>query len=187
MIEMGISNVKDFFELCAYIISSISFIAIWVTYSQSKKQIHFATIEKCIDDYRELYHKYPDKYENPKFLDEYLDLVNEELFYMEKDYLPKEVAEEWIDGMIDYLPFITSDGFFASQKFHQLDNKGHTEIFLFSYPRIYNFISVKGYFDFEKIFLPLKSKDYVVARKEERNKLVNALQNNLKGQGKWHF
>ena len=53
---------------------------IFYAYFFSKKQIHFSTIEKCINDYRELYHKYEDKYDNPKFLGQYLDLVNEELF-----------------------------------------------------------------------------------------------------------
>ena len=35
---------------------------------------------------------------------EYIDLVNEELFYFQNGFLPRVVAEEWLDGMIDMIP-----------------------------------------------------------------------------------
>jgi hypothetical protein len=61
----------------------------------------------------------------------YVDLCNEQLFYFSNGYLPSEVIEEWLDGMIDYLP--------------QLDENGHVRPehpgivearFLEGYPRI---------------------------------------------------
>ncbi len=175
----GFTTFKDIAEFVSYIVTSFSLAAIYFTYFHSKKQMHFATIEKCINDYRLLYDKYDDKYVNLKFLREYLDLVNEELFYIENDYLPKAVAEEWIDGMIDYLPFINIKNFVTSNKFPQLDTEENTENALFSYPRIYKFISLKTEIDFEKIFLPTNSKENIAIRNLERIKLIEELLKNL--------
>jgi hypothetical protein len=36
----------------------------------------------------------------------YLDLCNEELFYFQQRYLRNEVALEWIDGMVRFLPLL---------------------------------------------------------------------------------
>lgn len=176
----GLTTFKDIAEFISYIVTSMSLAAIYFSYFHSKKQIHFAAIEKCIRDYRELYNKYDEKYENPQFLDEYLDLVNEELFYMESGYLPKKVAEEWVDGMIDYLPFIYKNTFIFSKKFSQLNTKENTQRELFSYPRIYNFIKVNEKIDFEMIFLPLNENDNLELRNDERKILIKILLKNLK-------
>ncbi|MBP6576507.1 MAG: hypothetical protein KA232_04740 [Chryseobacterium sp.] len=149
-------------------------------YFFSRKQIHFSTIEKCINDYRQLYHKYEDKYDNPKFLGQYLDLVNEELFYIEKGYLPKEVAEEWIDGMIDYLPFLYNSELIPSKKFNEFHTSVNVKNRLYSYPRILHFIKVEKQIDFEKVFLPLSDDEVIELRSSERKKLIKLLKNNLK-------
>ena len=176
----GLTTVKDIAEFFSFIVTSFSLAAIYFSYFYSKKQIHFATIDKCISDYRELYHKYEEKYDNPNFLGQYLDLVNEELFYIEKDYLPMEVAEEWIDGMIDYLPFITDKYFISSKKFLKFDSEKNTEQILFSYPRIYKFITIPYNLDFEKIFLPLTDRENLKLRTREREKLIKILYKSLR-------
>lgn len=40
----------------------------------------------------------------------YIDLVNEELFYIQRGYLPTDIAKEWIDGTIDYIPITNKTG-----------------------------------------------------------------------------
>lgn len=178
--DWGFSTIKDIAEFVSFVVTSLSLSAIYFSYFHSKKQIHFTTIEKCINDYRSLYHKYEEKYNNPKFLDQYLDLVNEELFYIENGYLPKEVAEEWIDGMIDYLPFIMKGNFISSLKFVQFDNQLNTEKQLFSFPRILKFITISIDFDFEKIYLPLSTRENLEYRNKERMRLIKHLRKNLK-------
>ena len=176
----GINNIKDAFELFAYIATIITLSGFFVSYILSKKQIHFSTIEKCINDYRKLYHKYENKYEDPAFLGQYLDLVNEELFYIENSYLPKEVTIEWIDGMIDYLPFIHRGLIVESRKFIYLETLDRIEEKLFSYPRILKFITINNEIDFEKVFLPLIHMQNVKMRRIERNKLIYQMIKNLK-------
>jgi hypothetical protein len=34
----------------------------------------------------------------------YIDLCSEELFYFQMGYVPEEIMDEWIDGMLSYLP-----------------------------------------------------------------------------------
>ena len=153
---------------------------IFVDFYLKIKQGNVASIEKCINDYRQLYHKYEDKYDNPKFLGQYLDLVNEELFYIEKGYLPKEVAEEWIDGMIDYLPFLYNSELIPSKKFNEFHTSVNVKNRLYSYPRILHFIKVEKQIDFEKVFLPLSDDEVIELRSSERKKLIKLLKNNLK-------
>ncbi len=180
LISLGIDNFKEGLETLAYLVTIVSLIALWITYTFSRKQIHLSTIAKCIQDYRNLYHKFDDKYQNPLFLGQYLDLVNEELFYIEKGYLPKEVANEWIDGMIDYLPFITANDFVKSSKFLQLEDIKSTEKALFVYPRILHFITIRNIIDYETVFLPLNDRSGMFRRNSERKKLIKALRKNLR-------
>lgn len=57
------------------------------------------------------------------FSHEYIEFVNEEFFYLENDYLPLQVGIEWIDGMIDYLPFFYEKQFIQSKKLNILKEK----------------------------------------------------------------
>lgn len=177
---MTFEQVSTISNFLANLATIIALPGILISYIISKKQIHFSTIEKCINDYRQLYHKYEDKYDNPKFLGQYLDLVNEELFYIEKGYLPKEVAEEWIDGMIDYLPFFYKSGIIESRKFNEFHNSESIKKRLYSYPRILKFINVREEIDFEKIFLPLSDNGSIDIRFSERKRLIKLLKRNLK-------
>jgi len=177
---MTLNQLSTISSFLADIATIIALLGIVYAYFFSRKQIHFSTIEKCINDYRQLYHKYEDQYDNPKFLGQYLDLVNEELFYIEKGYLPKEVSEEWIDGMIDYLPFFNKSELVVSRKFNEFHISENVKSRLYSYPRILKFITVKEEVDFEKIFLPLSDEDLIEIRSSERKKLIKLLKRNLK-------
>ena len=90
-----------------------------IALSFQKKQIHFSTVKKCIDDYRNIVRQqqrycYNTKNQrNTKELEilarDHLGLVSEELFYMEKNYLPKPIAKEWLADMIRYIPIYTRE------------------------------------------------------------------------------
>lgn len=102
----GIDNLKDLLEVVSFIATVIGGIAILFAvrdYSTNRKQLNLSVMESAIDRFRthfiHLSHQSPEP-----LVIEYIDLVNEELFYFQHDFLPKVVAREWIDGMIDLMP-----------------------------------------------------------------------------------
>lgn len=102
----GINDVKDLIEVVSFVATVIGGIAILFAvrdYSINRKQLNLSVMESTIDRFRthfiHLGHNSPES-----LVIEYIDLVNEELFYFQNGFLPKVVAEEWIDGMIDMIP-----------------------------------------------------------------------------------
>lgn len=93
------------------LISAATFIAILVGLRSilfQKKEIHFLTIQKCIDNHREILRKQQKKSglkgDHIIYLRDHLGLITEELFYMRRDYLPKALAKNWIRHMIEFTP-----------------------------------------------------------------------------------
>lgn len=91
------------------LLTAILLISGLVVIYQNKKQRHFQTIRECIKDYREIIRK--EQHLNPLDLKEsrilamdHLGLINEELFYIKKGYLPSSIARTWIRNMIQYVP-----------------------------------------------------------------------------------
>lgn len=124
-------------------------IGVWFSYSQSRinrKQLHLNTISRCITEFRgyNLLSANPDK----KTVSSYIDLINEELFYFKHDYLPKEVAFEWIDGMIDFVPLTNKlEEILNPQDCLLLLRENRTEFFK-NYPRVKNAFTISGSYDF---------------------------------------
>jgi len=159
-------------------VTSVSLIGIWLTYFFSKKQIHFAAMEKCIDDYRDFIKEEKD---DDRKSSQYIDLVNEEFFYMASNYLPIKVSIEWIDGMIDYLPFYDKQGkFIAGKKLKSFGKEHVVKKLLNDYPRVLKAIKIKAPIDFNKIHLEVFDEKKVEARRQERNKLIEQIILNLK-------
>jgi len=102
--ESGIENWKDVFQLVIQAIGVGTIAYAVMSYKVSRKQQHFAVVHKCIE-------RYQTHFAGSKFFSEvktlkYIDLVNEELFYMKNEYLPFIVSVEWIDGILDILPIM---------------------------------------------------------------------------------
>ena len=73
------------------------------------KQLNLSALESCINRFRDNFlHLNKDSKEEE--VTAYIDLVNEELFYFEQRFLPRAVAMEWIDGMIDHIPLYDTTG-----------------------------------------------------------------------------
>ena len=91
------------------------------------------------------------------------------------------VAIEWIDGMIDFLPFYNADGSFVeSENLIFFKSSRNTIFFLNNYPRILKVIQLNRHIDFEKIRLsPLDIKNRET-QFEERNNLIFEIISNLK-------
>jgi hypothetical protein len=83
--DLGINTGKDIAEFISYIVTSLSLVGILLTYIWSKKQIHFSTMEKCINDFRNIL-QLKDEKNKEDLAWQYIDLVNEEFFYLEKNY-----------------------------------------------------------------------------------------------------
>ena len=108
----GIDNIKDLLEVISFIATTIGGIAILFAvrdYSTNRKQLNLAALESCVNRFREQFIHL--NYQSPEpLVTEYIDLINEELFYFQHGFLPKVVAQEWIDGMIEALPLYDSVG-----------------------------------------------------------------------------
>ena len=176
--QSGISSVKDLAEIISYIVTSFSLIGLWFAYAFSRKQIHFTTMEKCINDYRDWL-----KVSNSpgdEIALEYIDLVNEEFFYLENSYLPLEVSIEWIDGMIGFLPFYSKNNeFIKSTVLDAMKEEDWTNNLLYEYPRVLKAIQIKKDIDFEKVKLGIIDKESRNLRKREREKLIYEIMTNL--------
>lgn len=175
--ESGINSFKDLVEIISYCVTIISLLGLWAAYIFSKKQIHFTTMEKCVSNFREI--------TKPKGVPhdmsaEYLELVSEELFYFENGYLPFLVSIEWIDGMIDYLPFYDkSKEFIESNRLDALKDKTQTIRLLRDYPRIRKAIQMNEEIDFEIVRVSIEIDEEREIRKQERDKIIYAMITNL--------
>jgi hypothetical protein len=168
-------ELKQYVELIASIVNSIAIVFLVYSYLISKKQIHFSTIEKCIRDFRSLENLNINSSHSE--VKSYIELVNEELFYIENGFLPNSVAIEWIDGMIDFLPFVDSKKNILEKHntFKVLSSNESIDEYLGNYPRILNFIQFNKSINLEN----LESKNLKIKRLE-RQKLTIEIINNLR-------
>lgn len=176
--DLGINDFKDLAEIISYCVATVSLLGLWATYLFSKKQIHFTTMEKCISNFREI-----TKFNGVSgdFSNEYIEFVNEEFFYLENDYLPLEVGIEWIDGMIDYLPFYNKNKvFIESNRLTTLKDKNKTIQILHDYPRIRKAIQLSKNIDFEIVRISIENEFDRDRRRKERNKIIYNVLKNLK-------
>lgn len=94
----------------------------------NRKKLNFDVIDSCISRFHEIMAdineaerkmKNSKTKNNPELEDAlqlYVELVNEELFYIAYDYIPTEVAREWIDGMVSFLPVLDKDDEIINKK-----------------------------------------------------------------------
>lgn len=96
-----------YLEIAVKLVTIVSLPAIIITIYIARKQLFLSTISKCIDEFRKVvYDKTTCDEERTK---KYIELCNEQLLYIRNNYIPFDIAVEWIDGMIDYLPVINKD------------------------------------------------------------------------------
>lgn len=130
---MDFQMIKDILELIAIVFGGTSLT--WAAFIVTRKQFHHSVMISCIERFQQIFSDLTSS-DSTKRLDaiqKYVDLCNEELFYFKEKYVPIEVAKEWLDGMIYYLPLFNRHGeILAPGKFPEiLDN--HSLDF---YPRI---------------------------------------------------
>lgn len=75
------------------------------TYLIHRSQLNFNMITSCNQRFQDILVDLEDEGSKRQHAKRrYVDLCNEELFYFSKGYLPREVFEEWLESMIDFLP-----------------------------------------------------------------------------------
>lgn len=109
--ELGINNAKDFAEVLTWIFGVAALIFTAYNYYLTRKQLNFTVIINCAERFQKIFPqlKSQNQDEKLKAVKLYVDLCNEELFYFKYKYLPDEIVDEWIDGMIFYLPHLLND------------------------------------------------------------------------------
>jgi hypothetical protein len=164
--ETGINNLKDLIEVIVWIVGAGSLAFAAYTYYLSKKQLNFAVIISCTERFQRIMAqlKSADEEERKRAVKQYVDLCHEELFYFRHKYLPDEIVDEWLDGMIYYLPHFVGD-----------DNKNRNPDYLREiedlnlseeYPKLKEVFSVE--------------KPYDVTDKNQRKELVRVVKRKLK-------
>lgn len=96
----------DIVSQITQIIGALAVLAAAYTYVVHRKQLNFDVMTKCTERFRSIVSDLSsqDQDKRQRAQREYVDLCNEQLFYFGANYLPDAVVNEWLDGMIDYLP-----------------------------------------------------------------------------------
>ncbi len=171
------SNTKDCLEILFSGVTAISLVIAVIQIKINRKQLNLSVIEKCINDFRSI-DGLSIETNKVVVVKKYIDLVNEELFYIQRGYLPLDISKEWVDGIIDYIPILdrqTKEILNRGNSFKLLNDDLNI---LDAYPRIRHTFSVSKSYDFSKIYNP--QSEFLVERVKARKELINELLMNLK-------
>jgi len=160
------------------ILGLVSFILGIYSFNINRKKLNFSVLQSCVTRFHDFIDVIDSEKPAPKDLRKYVDFVNEELFYIQNDYLPQEVCEEWIDGMIDTMPIYNSKGEWLNPtKSGEADactTTIHEENLLQNFSRVKNAFTVKS-LNVENIY-SLNS----ILEKKARKNLIKIILKNLK-------
>ena len=180
--ESFIRDYKDLFELLSNAVTIIGVILLIIgvyTYNLTKKQLNFAVLNRCIEAFQTKFYSI-DENSDLDLLRKYVDFVNEEMFYFEQNYIPKDVALEWIDGMIDYMPICDIKKQLKNTQI-PIAAKIHGAELLNSFQRVKKaFIVENKNYKFDLIYSAYKDNKQFEARKKQREELAKEIYGNLK-------
>ena len=126
----------------AQIVGGIGILVAAATFLVHRSQLNFDVITNCTQRFQEIVVDLKAGHgpRERRARERYVDLCNEQLFYFANGYLPREVIEEWLDGMIYYLPLF-------DDKTQQICPEHHGIVepdLLDGYPRIKEAFTVEG-------------------------------------------
>ncbi len=106
---------KDVLQTIAALVAAGAIIFASFTYKTAKNQLGFSVIASCITRFQALLGDFDrlealDDTQRRRLAKRYIDLCNEELFYYQMTYVPEQIIDEWIDGMLSYLPLQDEQG-----------------------------------------------------------------------------
>jgi len=162
----GFNTWKDCIEVVVWLVGAGSLVSAAYSYYLTRKQLNFAVIVSCTERFQAVITslKSQDDIKRDEGIRKYLDLCNEELFYFKHKYLPEEIIEEWLDGMIYYFPHLLDGENVNRDKdcLLELLEEGR----LHDYPRIRESFRVSREFDLSKL--------------QDRVELIGVVKSNLK-------
>lgn len=165
-----------FIEIASLIIQSLVVVGLFTAIRQlslNRKQLHLETIRYCVTKFQELQ---VNNQSDISVLEKYLDLCNEELFYIKNGYLPKAVAYDWLDGLLDFMPIWYNDEV-VNEK--HISNSKLIELQPFIrqyYPRMYNTFKFRSNFTWNLAYSANRMDEAVFL---ERRAIIKAIMKNL--------
>jgi len=146
-------------DLTSKAVTALGIITIIITYWQTilnKKVLYLTVMERCINRFTEVYPNLLEPLVQEPTFRSYIELTNEELFYISKRYLAKEVALEWIDGMLTFIPVYNRKKQLINENALLL-NYNWDEIYK-GYPRIEHFMKENYFFSSSDMEIPARRK-----------------------------
>lgn len=132
-------NHEHWSTIVANIVTSLGifvFIGIYLAHRQSQNQFKFTVMLSCIDRFQQLSPLLRGDNEDLSRLKKYVDLTNEEFFYFQREYIPKEVIVEWMDSIVDFFPIYVNGSERPINYDQLLFKQIHDEKLLGGYPRL---------------------------------------------------
>ena len=133
---------KDFIAPIATIIAALLAVCTYLLAQNfSKKKMRQDITLECIKEYRAIFESNNINEQNVK---RFINLINEELFYIKKDLIVKDIREEWIESWLNFLPIFFKDEAGKIKVFNQntlcitnsLFKHQKNWKYLFAYPRL---------------------------------------------------
>ena len=143
----------------------------------NKKTLYLSTINNCVNQFRQI-PSIRKADSNTEDLNKYIDLVNMELFYFQYHYLPKEICDEWLDGIINVMPICDRRGKVLNSRYVNQALVTNRIALLADFPRVRKVFTVSQRYDFDIIY----STDYKDIRQRQilRRAMILELMGNLK-------
>lgn len=91
-------------QTIATVVGALSLVVATTAYLLSRKNLNFSVMLACIERFQALLPALRSVETTEEDTLRYIDLCNEELFYIQHRYIHDEVALEWIEGMAEFLP-----------------------------------------------------------------------------------
>lgn len=120
----------------------LSFIGLYLAHRQTQSQFRFTVMLSCIDRFQQLVPIIRNDENDTTRLKKYIDLTNEEFFYFQRNYIPKEVMIEWMDTIVEYLPIYTRNSSAPINYSTWIVKLIHDENLVKGYPRLLHALTI---------------------------------------------
>lgn len=126
----------------------LGFAFVYFTHQQSQRQFMFTVMLSCIERFQRLFPIIRNDSEDLDRLRKYIDLTNEEFFYFQRNYVPREVVVEWLDSIVEMLPIYQHGEEFPVNMGSPLVRLIHEHKVLSGYPRLMVAFTIQKEVDF---------------------------------------
>ena len=170
-------SITDVTSIIGAIVGVATLIGVFMALHQiniNKKQLSLSTISYCLEKFGKLDLRHDT---NESIVKDYVDLVSEELFFFQYKYLPTEIAYEWLDGMLDYVPLLDKEDNVLNGDVCLLQLATRHKELLRNYPRVRHTFTVGHSIDISNIYE--ERKEQLLIRQQARRNLIASMYINL--------